>query len=108
MVLIRKNKDKVYIELTREYLRSLDGMGYLNSSPYLIAESYRAVLCRLLDLETESSNYITDKYIDELVKRLEPVARKYKLASLNREQKQGVLEACIHCIEKTRKVVEQH
>ena len=103
----------IYTELTRTYLDCLndvlepDDLLLFKNSTYLISEGYRNSLCLLLDLETEASTSVVRKYEDKLVAILRPVYEKYNLDSFSRSKKQGLLEACIHCIEKSRRLVEE-
>lgn len=103
--------DYIYIEMTRTYLGGLsdileaeDLMRY-QESPYLISEGYRNALCLLLSLKTEASTYLVKKYEEQFVDLLRPVYLKYNLYRYSQSERRGILEACVHCIEKSRKLV---
>ena len=101
----------IYTDMTRTYLRSIKDvvsdtdLKKFNNSTFLITEGYRHSLCVLFQLETEASLALAKKYESAFVEVLRPVYDKYNLEKLSSEKKKGLLEACIHCIEMTRKVV---
>lgn len=106
------NVECIYIDMTRTYLNSLknvlssEDLDKYNASTYLISEGYRNALCLLFRLETEASTYTVRKYEDKFVEVLRPVYFKYNLNQYSKDKLRGILEACIHCIEKSRKLVD--
>ena len=107
-----KNVEHIYTDMTRTYLNSIqevvdkNDLQKFNNSTYLISEGYRHSLCLLLGLETEASTYLVKKYESKFVDVLRPVYNKYNLCQYSMEKRKGILEACIHCIEKSRKLVD--
>lgn len=115
MIICKKRVDNIediYTDLTKTYLSSLssvlstEDLSRYNESTYLISEGYRNILCILFDLETETSTYFVKKYEEQLEIILRPICDKYNISKYTKEQRQGILEACIHCIEKSRKLVD--
>lgn len=106
------NIEHIYTDMTRTYLCSLKGilsiedLGKYNESTYLISEGYRNALCLVLGLETEASTLLVKKYEKQFVEVLRPVYFKYNLCQYTMGKRKGILEACIHCIEKSRKLVD--
>lgn len=104
--------ENIYKDLTRTYLNGLanvlssDDLCRYNESTYLISEGYRHSLCLLFSLETETSTFLVKKYEEQFVSTLIPIYNRYNLSRLTVEAKRGILEACIHCIEKSRKLVD--
>lgn len=107
-----KNIEHIYTDMTRTYLSSIkevvdkNDLQKFNNSTYLISEGYRHSLCLLLGLETEASTCLVKKYENRFVDVLRPVYNKYSLYKYSMEKRKGILEACIHCIEKSRKLVD--
>lgn len=104
--------EHVYTDMTRTYLKGLNSilseedLVKFKESTYLISEGYRNALCLALHLDTEASTYLVRKYEGQFVDILKPVCRKYDLYKLTKEKQKGLLEACMHCIEKSRKLVD--
>lgn len=101
----------IYTDMTRTFLNNLtnvldeEDLSKYKESTYLISEGYRNSLCILLDLETEASTYLVKKYENKFVNILKPVYNRYNLGQYSMSERKGILEACIHCIEKSRKLV---
>lgn len=106
-----KDIEVIYKDLTRTYLNSIkevvsvDDLPKFKESTYLISEGYRTAMCLALNLDTETSTSIVKKYELGFKEVLLPLCKKYKLDKLSSEQKKGLLEACVHCIEMSRKLV---
>lgn len=107
------NIENIYKDLTREYLKGVSGvlssedLVKYKSSTYLLSEGYRNALCILFDLKTEASVYLVRKYERQFVNILKPIYNKYNIGSFSVEMRIGLLEACIHCIEMSRKLVDK-
>lgn len=107
------NIEDIFIDMTRTYLNSItevvssEDLSKYNESTYLISEGYRYSLCLLFELETEASTYLVEKYGKQFANILKPIYNKYELYKYDSEKKKGILEACIHCIEKSRKLVDK-
>lgn len=103
----------IYTDMTRAYLESInkvvceEDLNKYKESTYLISEGYRHSLCLLLGLETKASVDIVKKYEKQFVNVLRPVYDKYNIYKYNDDSKKGILEACIHCIEKSRRMVDK-
>ena len=106
-----KDIEEIYTAITRLYLDSLvtvldkDDLEKFKNNSYLISEGYRNSLCLALGLDSEASTQVVKKYENEFKAILLPVCEKYKLRRLDAGKRKGVLESCVHCIEKSRKLV---
>lgn len=115
MFISKKHKVKdieiIYKDLTRTYLNSIkdivsdDDLPKFKESTYLISEGYRTAMCLALNLDTEASTSVIKRYELKFKDVLLPLCKKYKLDTLSSEQKKGLLETCVHCIEMSRKLV---
>ncbi len=92
-------------EATRTYFAHLKQLG-VDFTGVEISELYRHSMCVVLGLESElNTHYDLKDYEQGVVKALKPVVKKYNLLSKDKGFKQGILEACVHGIEFTRKKV---
>jgi hypothetical protein len=110
MHFIKKSKQDINFKIVNEivtlyldYLESLNiPMTYKD-----ISELFRYSICSVLDL---SSSFISVK-VKELTKgvvnTIKPTIIKYNINNKSIEYKQGFLEACVHCIEMSRKKVDK-
>lgn len=116
MIIHKKHSDlevnEICIDLTRTYLNSIElvvvdknDLSKFRGSSFVIAEGYRHALCVLLGLETEATLRVAKLYESEFVAQLKPIYDKYNLDKLTKKQRSGLLEACIHGMEKSRKLV---
>lgn len=107
-----ENVENIYKDLTLTFLSNIisvlseDDLITYRLSTYLLSEGYRNALCLLFGLQTEASSYLVEKYENNFVDILKPVYNKYNIGSFSEDKKKGLLEACIHCIEKSRKLVD--
>lgn len=106
-----KDIEVIYTDLTRTYLDSIkkvvseEDLYKFQGSCFLISEGYRYSMCLALGLDSEPASEVVKKYSSEFKNILEPLCLKYNLNRLSDDTKRGILEACVHCIEKSRKLV---
>lgn len=109
-----KDIETIYTDLTRTYLDSIkkvvseDDLCKFQGSYYTISEGYRYYMCLVLGLDSEPSSLVVSKYSEGFKNILKPLCIKYNLDKLSEDKKKGILEACVHCIEKSRKLVSNN
>ncbi len=92
-------------EATKAYFAHLKQLG-LDFTGLEISELYRHSMCVVLELESElSTHYDLKDYEQGVVKTLKPIVKRYGFLEKEKGYRQGVLEACVHGVEFTRKVV---
>lgn len=106
MFLIKAKKSNVTQEVYKDIVDSY--LSYVsekkgNLSGYHIVELLRYSLCKYMGLETKGSSENVEKYSDECINHLKPVFNKHSILDKSVDYKKGILEACIHCIEMSRK-----
>ena len=67
-----------------------------------VSEIFRHSMCKLLGLNSQSSTELVGEVADIVISRLRPLVSRYNL-SADIEYRQGVLEACVHTMEMSRK-----
>ena len=68
-----------------------------------ISELLRCITCNVLNLSTKGYSYKIEKYTEQYKYFIIPIFNKYNVFNYTLEQKQGVLEALMHCMEMSRK-----
>ena len=104
MLFVRaKNKDYevVYKKILSIYFEFLHRSN-LNLTPIGISELLRYALCEALGLESISADPYIAINAFSLVQEFKVVLNFYDIYSKSIDYKQGLLEACIHCIEMSR------
>lgn len=93
---------QVYIGIVRKYL-SWVVKYYPNADEKFISELLRYSLCVLLKLESKSSNGVVTEVAEDCIKHLRHDIKRTNILTKSLESRQAFLEACVHCIEFTRK-----
>lgn len=95
-----RNKD-LYRSIINTYLNWVI-TNYPNLDEFNIVELLRISLCNILSLDSSSSNRVISELVSDCTKELNGVV---PIEVINSDiiQRQGFLEACIHCIEYSRK-----
>lgn len=106
MMLLKKAKLDINMKFVNDivtnYFTILRGSNFqLNCSE--ISELLRHSMCRLLGLSSNGYTCKIEKYSDIVVESLSDVIKKYNLNEMTDEYKKGLLEACVHCMEMSRK-----
>ena len=105
MMLLKTKKVKEYEDIYKDILSVYFDYLHkknLNLTPIGISELLRYSLCCALNLNTiASNNYIEDNCY-ELIQNFKTVLNKYNVYNKSVLYRQGLLEACIHCIEMSR------
>ena len=60
-------------------------------------------MCLVLNLQTKGYSTRIEIIANSYVKELKPLFKGYNIENRTIEYKQGVLEACVHCMEMSRK-----
>lgn len=104
MVLIRRVREDVNFdfvnECVRTYLRQIRGVALTYSE---VSELLRHSICVLFDLESRPINERMEQLSKIVVNVLKPVVEKYNMTGKSENYYQGLLEACVHCMELSRK-----
>lgn len=106
MMLLKKAKLDINMRFVNDivttYFKTLRGSNFrLNCSE--ISELLRHSMCRLLGLSSNGCTYKIEKYSNTVVESLSDIIKKYNLDEMSDEYKKGLLEACVHCMELSRK-----
>lgn len=106
MLLQRKNKvditNEVIKEVVREYFKIIKEL-YPNFCGLNISEILRYSICVLLGLETKGYLPDIEKASISVCNLLQPLIKKYSLDTKSLSYRMGFLEACVHCLEMSRK-----
>lgn len=90
------------INLVRKYLNWVV-KHYPNADERFICELLRYSLCELLRLETQSANGVVKEVAVSCISYLKRDIQKADILNKSLDTRQAYLEACVHCIEFTRK-----
>lgn len=109
MLFIKKSKENVNETCINEIVFTY--FSYLKSNTTLraticgeeISELMRFSICILLGLETKGYSAGLEELSKSVCNILRPVINKYNIESKSYEYRQGLLEACVHCMEMSRK-----
>lgn len=108
MMTIKRNSsgvsDECYKDFVREYLDYVSKY-HANLNAQAISELLRYSICSLLDLESTSNNSYIKSLSKNCISHLSPLVEKYNLRDKSVEYRMGFLEACVHCIEFSRKKI---
>ena len=74
-----------------------------NLKGFEISELLRYTICRMFSLETIGNSVELEELSKAVRNILRPVADKYQLWGRSIEYHKGLLEACVHCMEMSRK-----
>ena len=91
----------IYKDILKTYFDFLN-LRTLELTPIGVSEFLRYSLCTALGLSTISSHIYIDNNSFRLIQEFKIVLNKYDVYSKNIQYKQGLLEACVHCIELSR------
>lgn len=95
---------KLVDELVRGYFRCLrENSISLNCSE--VSELLRYSVCKLLKLQSKGYNNRIEETSKLVVNSLSGVVSRYNIDTMSDEYKTGILEACVHCMEMSRKKV---
>jgi hypothetical protein len=109
MFFIKKSKEDVNETCINEIVFTY--FSYLKSDSMLrtticgeeISELLRYSICVILKLETKGYSARLEELSKSVCNILRPVINKYNIESKSHEYRQGLLEACVHCMEMSRK-----
>lgn len=108
MILKTKNKvlvdEKAYKGVVSNYFNFLRSNS-ISLDEFEISELLRYSLCVSLGLETKGFNTFIEDFSKGYVKLLRKELKQKGVLNQTDEYKKGFLEACIHCIEFSRKKV---
>lgn len=91
-------------ELVRGYFSCLkENSISLNCSE--VSELLRYSVCKLLGLQSKGYNDKIEEMSKLVVNSLQGVVSRYSINDMTEEYKTGILEACVHCMEMSRKKV---
>ena len=100
----KKNKpyEVIYKDVLNAYFKYLRNNN-LSLSPKGMSEMLRYSLCEVLSLDTIYADiYIkNNSYI--FIQQLKRIMNTHNVLNKSKEYRQGLLEACVHCIEMSRK-----
>lgn len=106
MLFIKKSKLDVNMELVdkivKTYFDIVKSSG-LDLSGSEISELLRFTLCRCLSLNTKGYSLKVEKCSEIVYNKLNELLSRYDINKLDISKRQGLLEACVHCLEMSRK-----
>lgn len=109
MLFVKKSKtntNDMYIDaLVKGYFDYVKKNTPSNLSGSEVSELLRCSICRLFELETKGYTKRIEDLSEGVVASLDKVARRYNLFAKSKDYKMGLLEACVHCMEMSRKEV---
>lgn len=91
-------------ELVHSYLSYIKGLGEEFTCSE-ISELFRYSMCRALSLETKGYSERIERIGVGTCNRLWSVLDKYNIFNQSEDFRKGLLEACVHCMEMSRKRV---
>lgn len=108
MIFIKKPKENIDMKLVDDlvrayfsYLKNLnEPLNYIE-----ISELLRYSICQVLNLPTKGYSETIDKLSHNLQINLKSILDSYNLGNVSDDYKKGLLEACVHCMEMSRKRV---
>lgn len=109
MIFVKKQKENINMvfvdKIVRSYFKCLKENNWsLTCSE--IAELLRFSMCRLLDLRSKGYSEKIENLSYSVIDALTPVVDDFNIDDMTFEYKTGLLEACIHAMEMSRKRVE--
>lgn len=109
MIFVKKQKENINMmfvdKIVRSYFKCLkENKWSLTYSE--IAELLRFSMCRLLDLQSKGYSEKIENLSYAVIDSLTPVVDDFNIDDMTFEYKTGLLEACIHAMEMSRKKVE--
>lgn len=109
MFLVKKHTidNDCYKEVVRVYLKYIL-KEYPSLSETAIAELLRHSVCISLNLESKGYDSFIESITDDCVKVIKPIFKRFNVLLQSDEYKRGMLEACMHCIELSRKKVHNN
>lgn len=105
MFFVKKSKGvdmNLVDKIVRAYFEYASGLS-VSLSGDEVAELLRVALCRLLNLQTRGCTQKIDALSEGVVIRLSDVIADSDVNNLSLDCRQGLLEACVHCIVLSRK-----
>ena len=105
MLLVRRSANmKLVDSIVRLYWKALQDSDY-DLTYNEISELLRYSMCILLNLPTQGSSRCIVEYGKYIVNYIRPEIDRLGLVNLAEDKRQGLLEACVHCVEMSRKLV---
>lgn len=106
MFFVRKSKMNINEKLINDIVKVY--FSYLNSnniklSGFEVSDLLRFSICNLLGLQSNGQTENVRKYTMGVVEAIYPIVYKFDLQNKSLEYKQGILEACVHSMEMSRK-----
>lgn len=109
MMFFKKSKEDVNMKLVdlivKSYFACLRSNNIiLNYSE--ISELLRHSMCKLLGLSSNGYSCKIENYSDIVVNHLVNETKTFNISEMTNDYKKGLLEACVHCMEMSRKRLE--
>lgn len=107
-MLVKKNdfSNEVCVDIVHTYINFLMSCGVEMQDGKEISELLRYTLCKLLSLDTKGATSFIELYYSRCSNALKGVLNEHSLFGTNTRVKRGILEACVHCLEMSRKRAE--
>ena len=106
MIFIKKTKEDINMkfvdEVVRAYFSCLKSKDFVLSASE-ISELLRHSMCKLLSLESKGASSKIENYSKFIVNSLCGILKSYNIDEMSDDYKKGLLEACVHCMEMSRK-----
>ena len=108
MIFLKSKKVDINMKFVNEIVKSY--FSCIRSNNFVlscseISELLRYSLCRLLGLKAKGYSSKICSLSDIVVDSLSGLFNNYNISDLTNEYKSGLLEACVHCMEMSRKQV---
>lgn len=84
----------------RAFFSSIRGSSF---SGIEVSELFRYSMCRLLGLKSMYATKRVEEMSKIVVNSIKPLCVRYDFDNYSEVEKQGILEACVHCMEMSRK-----
>ena len=98
-----KEYEKIYKKIMIIYFNYLHSINDLHLTSKGMSELLRYSLCNVLNLKSIYSDVYIESLSEGLESKLQNIISNYNILDKPMEYRQGLLEACVHCIEFSRK-----
>ena len=100
---INENYKNIYKEIMEVYFDYLNNLDNFCLEPKGISELLRYSLCNVMNLETMYVDTEIKDLSNDLGNKFNSIVNKYNINNNSLDYRRGLLEACVHCIEFSRK-----